>query len=113
MLQEALDNLESRARIEPTLQFIKPSLQTLPLQRKVAKKTQTTMKKIGDFSERIIKQRNKRQAKIDARTERMQDHGRYAVKKYVTEHPIYRFMSTPFLSTEQKVSLNKQRAVLP
>ena len=113
MLQEALDNLQLRNRIEPSVAFLKPSVQTLPIQRKVSKKTQSVMKDVRSFTERILEKRDARQAKIDRRTERMQEHGRYAVKKYVTDHPIYRFMSTPFLTTEQRILLNKQRAVLP
>lgn len=90
-----------------------PVIQPLPVQRSVAKKTQKLMQPVIDFSNKLIEQRDARQARIDRRTERLQEHGRFAVKEYVKRNNIYRWLTTPLLSTEQRHQLRAMRAVLP
>lgn len=90
-----------------------PEPQSLTVQRKVSKQTQSIMGKVKDISDEIIRKRDERQAKIDRRTERLREHVRFAIKEKVKRHYVYRWLTTPWMSQETRQKLNAQRAVLP
>lgn len=124
MLSEALQHLEGQSiatRKQENFAIIgKPVRQPLGIQRKLIRqlnkgtdKVKNIDKKLKTFDQKLRPKAYERQARIDARTERMQEHGRAGVRKFLNDNLLYRFMVTPWMSQETRISLNKQRAVLP